>query len=139
MSESSSSASNFGASSPPMNPTLTTRARTQAFSISSEDQENSAHIFQKGDFYVNPNENFFCEERHFSCGVIQDSNQATNVDDWRMKERMKTVSAALLLCLNIGVDPPDIVKTSPCARLECWIDPFTQPPAKGFFFIFIFF
>lgn len=25
------------------------------------------------------------------------------------------------MCLNIGVDPPDIVKTQPCARLECWI------------------
>lgn len=34
---------------------------------------------------------------------------------------MKTVSVALVLCLNIGVDPPDVVKTDPCARLECWI------------------
>ena len=34
---------------------------------------------------------------------------------------MKTVSVALVLCLNVGVDPPDVVKTSPCARLECWI------------------
>lgn len=34
---------------------------------------------------------------------------------------MKTVSVALVLCLNVGVDPPDIVKTQPCARLECWI------------------
>lgn len=62
---------------------------------------------------------------------------------WRMKERvweafvlcqkaillsnlkllmqMKTVSVALVLCLNVGVDPPDVVKTQPCARLECWI------------------
>lgn len=35
--------------------------------------------------------------------------------------QMKTVSVALVLCLNVGVDPPDVVKTSPCARLECWI------------------
>ncbi|KAK5620279.1 hypothetical protein CRENBAI_026106 [Crenichthys baileyi] len=35
---------------------------------------------------------------------------------WRMKDRMKTVSVALVLCLNVGVDPPDVVKTSPCAR-----------------------
>lgn len=34
---------------------------------------------------------------------------------------MKTVSVALVLCLNVGVDPPDVVKTTPCARLECWI------------------
>ena len=35
--------------------------------------------------------------------------------------QMKTVSVALVLCLNIPVDPPDIVKTQPCARLEAWI------------------
>ena len=34
---------------------------------------------------------------------------------------MKTVSAALVMCLNIGVDPPDVVKTSQCSKLECWI------------------
>jgi hypothetical protein len=34
---------------------------------------------------------------------------------------MKTVSVSLVLCLNIGVDPPDVIKTTPCARLECWI------------------
>ena len=34
--------------------------------------------------------------------------------------QMKTVSVALVLCLNIGVDPPDVMKTSPCARMECW-------------------
>jgi len=42
-------------------------------------------------------------------------------DSWRMKDRMKTWSVALVLCLNIGVDPPDVVKTDPCARKECWI------------------
>lgn len=34
---------------------------------------------------------------------------------------MKTVSVALVLCLNVGVDPPDVIKTNPCARMECWI------------------
>ncbi|KAL3211189.1 hypothetical protein MRX96_000869 [Rhipicephalus microplus] len=50
---------------------------------------------------------------------------------WRMKERMKTVSVALVMCLNIGVDPPDVVKTQPCARLECWLDPLQSPPQKA--------
>ena len=50
---------------------------------------------------------------------------------WRMKERMKTVSVALVLCLNIGTDPPDVVKTSPCARKECWVDPLQLPPQKA--------
>ncbi|XP_028395165.1 regulatory-associated protein of mTOR-like isoform X2 [Dendronephthya gigantea] len=50
---------------------------------------------------------------------------------WRMKERMKTVSVALALCLNIGIDPPDVVKTSPCARMECWMDPMVLTPQKA--------
>jgi hypothetical protein len=42
------------------------------------------------------------------------------VSKWRMKDRMKTMSVALILCLNIGVDPPDVLKISPCARMQCW-------------------
>lgn len=34
---------------------------------------------------------------------------------------MKTGCVALFLCLNISVDPPDVIKISPCARMECWI------------------
>ena len=34
---------------------------------------------------------------------------------------MKTVSVALVLCLNIGVDPPDTIKINPCAKELCWI------------------
>ena len=44
---------------------------------------------------------------------------------WRSRERMKTVSVALVICLNVGVDPPDVIKTQPCAKVECWIDPHT--------------
>ncbi|XP_041474406.1 regulatory-associated protein of mTOR-like isoform X2 [Lytechinus variegatus] len=55
----------------------------------------------------------------------------TETQTWRMKERMKTVSVALVICLNVGVDPPDTVKTSPCARLECWIDPLALSPSKA--------
>lgn len=44
---------------------------------------------------------------------------------------MKTVSVALVLCLNVGVDPPDILKTQPCAKYECWIDPLSMAPQKA--------
>ncbi|XP_052263117.1 regulatory-associated protein of mTOR-like isoform X2 [Dreissena polymorpha] len=67
------------------------------------------------------------ETRHLD--KIEGSKKVTQT--WRMKERMKTVSVALVLCLNVGVDPPDVVKTSPCARLECWIDPLAQSPQKA--------
>lgn len=53
------------------------------------------------------------------------------INRWRMKERMKTVSVALIVCLNVGVDPPDVLKVSPCARLECWVDPFVHQPQKA--------
>ena len=54
-----------------------------------------------------------------------------SLSDWRMKERLKTVSVALVLCLNIGIEPPDVTKTLPCAKLEAWIDPFSLPPQKA--------
>ncbi|KAJ9100485.1 hypothetical protein QFC21_003524 [Naganishia friedmannii] len=50
---------------------------------------------------------------------------------WRLRSRLKTFAAALVLCLNLGVDPPDIVKTTPCAKLECWVDPAPLPANKA--------
>lgn len=54
---------------------------------------------------------------------------------WRLKERVKTVSVALVLCLNVGVAPPDIVKVEPCARLECWFDPDSDDAQKAIEYI----
>jgi len=48
-----------------------------------------------------------------------------------MKDRLKTLHAILSVCLNIGVDPPDLIKVDPCARTECWTDPFGMEPAKA--------
>ncbi|KAL3230968.1 Target of rapamycin complex 1 subunit KOG1 [Nakaseomyces bracarensis] len=53
------------------------------------------------------------------------------IPDWKiMKDRQKTVSAALLLCLNLGVDPPDVIKTHPSARVEAWVDPLNFQDSK---------
>ncbi|CCK70021.1 ubiquitin-binding TORC1 subunit KOG1 KNAG_0D02720 [Huiozyma naganishii CBS 8797] len=53
------------------------------------------------------------------------------ITDWKItKDRQKTVSAALLLCLNLGVDPPDVTKTHPCARVEAWVDPLNFQDSK---------
>lgn len=46
-------------------------------------------------------------------------------------QQMKTVSVALVMCLNVGVDPPDVVKIQPCARMECWIDPSSVSQQKA--------
>ncbi|KAL7595650.1 hypothetical protein Lser_V15G31323 [Lactuca serriola] len=53
------------------------------------------------------------------------------VSKWRPKDRMKTGCVALVLCLNISVDRPNVIKISPCARMECWIDPFSMAPQKS--------
>lgn len=50
---------------------------------------------------------------------------------WRLRSRMKTFNAGLFICLNLGVDPPDVVKTNPCAKLECWLDPTALPSSKA--------
>jgi len=84
------------------------------------------------DFGAHP---LFCNKlRHtrLVCKVRGVSNSsAALVSNWRMKSKMKTVSVALLLCLNIGYDPPDVIKLAPCARLECWTDPYGQQPQKA--------
>lgn len=55
----------------------------------------------------------------------------TTSTSWRIQERIKTVAAGLVLCLHVGVDPPDVIKTQPCARLECWCDPLSPGEAAS--------
>jgi regulatory associated protein of mTOR len=66
---------------------------------------------------------YYTDKRHDTSGIPKPGSEAWPNSDWRMKDRLKTVSAALAICLNIGVDPPDVVKTNPTAKLEAWIDP----------------
>jgi regulator-associated protein of mTOR len=72
---------------------------------------------------------FMQEERHQR--KLEKGQDKEVVVDWRMKQRLKTVHVALIMCLNIGVDPPDVIKVHPCAKLECWIDPFSLPHQKA--------
>eukprot|EP00667_Euglena_gracilis_P000346 EG_transcript_346 len=51
------------------------------------------------------------------------SKQPSAPPCWRMKEKYRTVQLGLILCLNIGVDPPDVIKRKPSATLQCWIEP----------------
>ncbi|KAL0035168.1 hypothetical protein WJX79_004418 [Trebouxia sp. C0005] len=76
---------------------------------------------------------FFTEVRHDIQGDDADKSTQSQgiVSKWRQKERLKTTAVALVLCLNIGVDPPDVIKISPCARLECWVDPLSMQPPKA--------
>ncbi|CAO3689045.1 unnamed protein product [Rhizopus stolonifer] len=73
---------------------------------------------------------YYSEKRHETNGKLN-SQVKSALKDWRLRERIKTVSGLLVVCLNIGTDPPDVVKTNPCAKLECWIDPFLLVPSKS--------
>ena len=78
---------------------------------------------------------FFNEARHDDDddrhgGEPSDGSEGL-VSKWRGKERLKTTAVALVMCLNIGVDPPDVIKISPCARLECWVDPLSMQAPKA--------
>ncbi|KAI9811266.1 MAG: hypothetical protein M1826_003276 [Phylliscum demangeonii] len=66
---------------------------------------------------------YFTDKRHETGGDPRHEPAPADWEDWRMRQRLKTVAASLVLCLNLGVDPPDVVKTNPCAKLECWVDP----------------
>lgn len=70
---------------------------------------------------------YFTDKRHETTG--KPKRIQCELHDWRQRDRLKTVSAALAVCLNIGVEPPDQLKTSPGAKLEAWTDP-TVPPIQ---------
>ncbi|KAK0613112.1 raptor N-terminal caspase like domain-containing protein [Bombardia bombarda] len=72
---------------------------------------------------------YFTEKRHERAG--KPKLLPFEVEDWRMRDRLKTVSAALAVCLNIGVDPPDQLRTTPGAKLEAWHDPSLPPVSKA--------
>eukprot|EP00002_Diphylleia_rotans_P033413 TRINITY_DN7103_c0_g1_i3.p1 TRINITY_DN7103_c0_g1~~TRINITY_DN7103_c0_g1_i3.p1 ORF type:complete len:1237 (-),score=213.22 TRINITY_DN7103_c0_g1_i3:198-3908(-) len=63
--------------------------------------------------------------------LISSLKQSSLSVPWRVKDRMKTVAVALVACLNLGVDPPDVQRIPPHARLQCWIDPTEHTPAKA--------
>ena len=107
------------------------RARENGGGSPSEDK--AAHIRHGWDDEYNSDEYlsllnstfymYYTDKRHESNGTPSEESKQYPSSSWRMKDRMKTVSAALAICLNIGVDPPDVIKTNPTAKLEAWIDP----------------
>lgn len=44
---------------------------------------------------------------------------------------MKTVSVALVLCLNIGVDPPEVPRPLNGPRKHAWTEPVLCSPQKS--------
>ncbi|CAD6976910.1 unnamed protein product [Tilletia controversa] len=67
--------------------------------------------------------------RHLTNGNPRPSDNR-NEPYWRLRNRNRTVIGALMLCLNISVTPPGVVKTDPCAKLITWTDPTAMEPLK---------
>ena len=76
---------------------------------------------------------YWTEPRHDHGGLPKprSSNPADAPIEWRNRDRVRTASAVLVICLRIGYDPPDVVKTDPCAKLECWVDPYALTKEKA--------
>ncbi|KAF8394845.1 hypothetical protein HHK36_018782 [Tetracentron sinense] len=93
---------------------------------------NSAGVTTTRMAYL-PQNFVLCELRHeaFDDYVSSGPSEGGLVSKWRPKNRIKTECVALVLCLNISVDPPDVIKISPCARMECWTDPFSMAAPKA--------
>ncbi|KAK3987428.1 WD repeat-containing protein mip1 [Cladorrhinum sp. PSN332] len=70
---------------------------------------------------------YFTDKRHETAG--KPKGPAFEIQDWRMRDRLKTMCAAIAVCLNLGVEPPDQLRTTPGAKLEAWQDP-TIPPVS---------
>jgi regulator-associated protein of mTOR len=49
---------------------------------------------------------YYTDKRHETGGNPKQEPPGSQLIEWRMRDRLKTVSAALVLCLNLGVDPP---------------------------------
>ena len=65
---------------------------------------------------------YYNEKRHETDGKSK-KNTEPLPREWSLRDKTKTVTAALVVCLNLGVDPPDVIKPNPSATKECWINP----------------
>ncbi|KAJ3427542.1 regulatory-associated protein of mtor [Anaeramoeba flamelloides] len=71
-------------------------------------------------------QSYFNQERHNTNSLVETKTKKPTTKEWRIS-KSRTVTGILVMCLNIGVDPPDVIKPDPCAKLECWIDPEQVP------------
>lgn len=107
----------------------------------SDEASNSANgiddhlqpIFSSGSFPdILPMMPYWSSKRHLTCGNLSPPPPGMpKMGPWRLRDKLKTTNAALVMCLNVDVDPPDVVKTQPCAVLECWVDPHSLPSSKA--------
>lgn len=53
------------------------------------------------------------------------------IADWKLPpNKKKTTHAALVMCLNLGIPPPDLPRPQKCPHLEAFVDPNAYPDFK---------
>ncbi|KAJ2726073.1 Target of rapamycin complex 1 subunit kog1 [Coemansia sp. Benny D115] len=52
------------------------------------------------------------------------------LSDWRTQDKLRTAMSLLVACLNLGIDPPDLVRPKESATLEAWVDPNAPVPMR---------
>eukprot|EP00948_MAST-09A_sp_MAST-9A-sp1_P002242 g2242.t1 len=117
-----------------IDPTSSSTASLTSSSSSALIASNSNNNYMSFDLPLS--EHRFSQLQYFRLhrAHLNDMLKPSNVvvrGQWRLLNRMKTVSAALVVCLNIGTDPPDVVRTLPCARKECWVEPLSMHRRKA--------
>lgn len=108
------------------------------FSLNTESNPHTLDLNMSDTFYVTPINELEKLDDWKKPLAFQAAHHHENLNvsdaievEWRLRDRMKTVSVALVMCLHIGVDPPDLTKSNPCSKLECWIDPFALSPKRA--------
>ncbi|GAA6035794.1 hypothetical protein JCM8097_005706 [Rhodosporidiobolus ruineniae] len=107
-----------------------------AVDIDSNMRHGFAEAYSSEEYLQALEKNYFLywtDTRHERVGLPKppSSDPADQKIDWRNRDRIRTAAAVLVVCLRIGYDPPDVIKTDPCAKLECWVDPYAIAKDKA--------
>ncbi|KAJ2321941.1 Target of rapamycin complex 1 subunit kog1, partial [Coemansia sp. Cherry 401B] len=77
---------------------------------------NAAHSQHVSQTLLESRKDFHTHPRSLALAHLQ-------MGEWRSHEKLRTMGALLAVCLNLNIDPPDLVKPADSAVLEAWVDP----------------
>ncbi|TID15735.1 hypothetical protein CANINC_004264 [Pichia inconspicua] len=70
-------------------------------------------------------------KRNTTSANPSDQDDIYKITDWKSTgNKKKTTMAALVLCLNLGIPPPDIIRPQEYPILEAFVNPTTYPDSK---------
>lgn len=70
-------------------------------------------------------------KRNTTSANPSEDDDTYKISDWKNTgNKKKTTMAALVLCLNLGIPPPDVIKPQEYPYLESFINPSTYPDSK---------